>query len=220
MSYGLTLTSPPASEPVTVTQLKNHLRIPSTVTNEDTTVLPMLITSARSLFEAWTGRGFVTQTYTLTLDDWANWRNYWQYYSAVGIFPSSFAVDNWLTKPLLMPVNPVQSVNSITYIDTNGNTQTLPTNEYVVDSTREPARLMLLNFPSLDYDTLPRIQISFTAGYSSIPVDLQHGILMLAADFYRQREASSEWTLREVPFGLRHLVNKYRVFEVFDYGLV
>jgi hypothetical protein len=219
--FGLTLTTPPATEPVSVATLKNHLRIPSNVTNEDATVLPMLITSARMQLETWMGRAFVTQTYTLSLDDWSKWNNFWAFYTEGNtFFPSAGQVPtNWWNRPLLLPVAPVQSVSSITYTDPNNVSQTLATSQYVVDTTREPCRIMLLSFPSLNYNTIPRIQIQFTAGYSSVPVDIQHGILLLAADFFRAREASTEFSYKELPFGFRNLVNKYRTWEVGDYGL-
>ncbi len=220
--YGLVQTAAPASEPVSVSQLKNQLRIPSSNTLEDATVLPMYITSARMLFEGWTGRALVTQSWKLSLDDWSKWQNFWQFFTEGNVFfPSPGQVPtNWWNRPLLMPLNPVQTIDSIQYYDNNNVLQTLSTSNYVVDTAREPCRVMLTQFPSVNYNTIPRVFINFTVGYSSVPVDIQHCILLLAADFFRAREASSEFNYKEVPFGLRHLVNKYKIFEVSDYGLI
>src|SRR5580704_438669 len=117
--YGLVQQTPPATEPITLAQLKAHLRIPSNVTTEDTTALPMFITSARMQLESWTGRNFVSQSWILYLDDWSKWSNYWQWFTAgSNFFPSAGQVPtSWWNKPLQLPISPVQSVTSIQYYD-------------------------------------------------------------------------------------------------------
>jgi hypothetical protein len=181
----------------------------------------MYITAAREAFEAWCGIGIVSQTYTLYLDDWSKFNQYWMSVTMGSVYyPTPGMQPNWWTHPLLLPVNPVTAVNSIQYQDPVNGLTTLNVSQYVVDTTRIPARILLLSFPSLNYNTIPRIQVSFTVGYSSVPVDLQMGILQLASDYFRAREATTEFNLKEIPFGLRGIVNRYKTWEVFDYGLV
>ena len=213
--YGLTLTVPPTQEPITVQQLKSHLRIPTQNTAEDATVLPLYITAARMAFESWCGIGIGQQTYTLYLDEWRKYHYYYQYWNTNDYtYYSPQFVRDWHIKPLLLPVSPLQTVNWIKYYDVNSVLTTLDSSNYSVDATRSPGRILLLSFPSVATSIIPRIQINFTVGFSSCPVDLAHGILLLAADYFRQREASSEFSYKEVPFGMRHLVNRYKTWEV------
>jgi uncharacterized phiE125 gp8 family phage protein len=60
----LRLITPPASEPVTREQAKNHLRVDI---NDDDTLIDSLITVARQRAEEFTRRAFLTQTWEWTL---------------------------------------------------------------------------------------------------------------------------------------------------------
>jgi len=62
---------------------------------------------------------------------------------------------------------PVQSVTSITYVDTDGNTQTLDSANYRVDAKSEPGRITPgygLNWPSTRRIT-NAVTVTFVAGY-------------------------------------------------------
>ena len=75
-----------------------------------------MIKGARMLAEGKTRRAFITQTWDWLFD----------------AFPAS---------GLKVPKPPLQSVTSITYIDTDGNSQTLAATEYRVDNSTEPGRI-------------------------------------------------------------------------------
>ena len=63
----LTLTTPPAVEPVTLAEAKAHLKIDTT---DDDALITALIPAARARAEWHTGRALVTQGWTLWLDAW------------------------------------------------------------------------------------------------------------------------------------------------------
>ncbi|MCK9341127.1 MAG: phage head-tail connector protein, partial [Synergistaceae bacterium] len=71
----ITTTTAPTVEPVTLTEVKKHLRLATTdaeaaaYTSEDD-LLNRLITVARTQAEQETGRAFITQTKTYYLDAW------------------------------------------------------------------------------------------------------------------------------------------------------
>jgi uncharacterized phiE125 gp8 family phage protein len=98
--YGLTTITGPASEPVTLAVAKAHLRIDH---DDENALIEDWIKSARELAEAHTGRRFVTQQVRVTL----------------GAFPCD--PDDIIR----LPVGPVASVDSLTYTDEAGATQTL-----------------------------------------------------------------------------------------------
>jgi len=61
----LTIVTPPAEEPVTLTEAKNHLRVDL---SDDDSLISALIVAAREHAEAITRRAFITQTLKLSLD--------------------------------------------------------------------------------------------------------------------------------------------------------
>lgn len=170
---GIKIKTASAVEPVTVQEMREYLSLGGT---EDDTLLTGLITAARAALEKMTGRTFITTTYQLYYD---------------GFFLSSVK----LARP------PVQSVSSITYVDDDGVTQTLPSSLYTVDISSLYGRI------SPAYGEIwptTRAQdnavcIEFKAGYgdaaASVPEPLKIAIKMLAADVYEHREANIEIAL-------------------------
>ena len=103
----LWLVTAPASEPITTAVAKLHLRVDHSV---DDALIDTLCAAAREYVETGTGRKCITQTWDLKLD----------------AFPCNNGAI-WLAFP------PVTSVTSITYVDTNGTTQTLSSALYTTD---------------------------------------------------------------------------------------
>lgn len=161
----LTLTTGPTSEPVTLEEAKQHLRVE---VSEDDDYINGLITAARLLVERMQGRALFTQTYTLKLDD----------------FSSS---------EIRLPRPPLASVTSITYLDSGGASQTLSTSVYGVDTSSEPGRVYLKyaqSWPSVYAQELS-VSIVYVAGYATvaaIPATTKQAIKMLVAHLYENRE--------------------------------
>lgn len=112
----------PTFEPLTVTEAREFCRIDDD--SQDTT-LATCIKAARERIETETRRAICTQTIRVTLDK----------------FPRGDDDDSD-DFAIVVPRPPLQSVSSITYIDTTGTVQTLATDRYTVDSYSEPGRIV------------------------------------------------------------------------------
>jgi len=108
------ITTPPTHLPVSLAEAKRHLRV--TDSNSDT-VITNMIAAAFRWCELYQGLSWLYQTITIKLDAFAD------------------------TMILSMP--PLIAVDSITYVDSNGDTQTLSTSVYDVDTTSSPGRVTL-----------------------------------------------------------------------------
>ena len=87
---------------------------------------------------------------------------------------------------------PLQSVSSITYLDSNGDSQTLASNQYVVDSKSIPARITPaygVTWPST-YDQTNAVTIQFIAGYglaASVPECIKQWIKIQVTHYFDNR---------------------------------
>ena len=208
--YSLALTTPPSIEPITPFLLKKHLRLNTDIEDD---LLAIYIAEARKVFESDTQRQIMSATYTLYLDNWygehhKNWVYGGSIYNAY-FFANYFHFNTTLS----LPKPPLQQINSISYYDTTNTLQTLPTNEYLVDAARTPARLRFLQTPNLFTDRMPRIMINYTAGYTSVPLDLMGLLLKMAASNYWEREANNNLALKE-SLAYRSEIMKWKVMEI------
>lgn len=152
----LSLVTPPAIEPVSLADAKGQLRLSLT---DDDTLITALIVAAREYVETFTHRALITQT-------WDDKRD-------------GFPCDTiWLPKPpLLMATPPV-----ITYLDTNGATQTWSSSLYTVDAPAGPkARMGAIvpnygqSYPSTR-DVINAVTVRFVAGYGAAAADVPAGV--------------------------------------------
>lgn len=166
---GLKLIWPPAVESVTLAEAKAHLRLDS---DADDTYVSALIAAARERVELFLRRALITQTFDYTLDG----------------FPAN-------RRSIDLPRPPLQSVESVKYIDTAGNQQTLPPETYVVDaSSNEMGRVALAwnQFWPITRWSINSVVIRFVAGYgdnaADVPQAIKHGILIEISNLYENRE--------------------------------
>lgn len=184
------ITTLPQSEPVSISEAKEHLRV--TDSNEDT-LITSLIKVAREYCESYENRAYVIQTVT------AN-------YSSFG-------------EKMFLPVNPVYnagdsaSITSISYIDTSGNTQFLDSSYYELDSYSCPAYVYPaygMSYPSVR--SVPNaVTVEYDAGYVTVPERIKHAIKLILSHLYEHREENSEQVLTEIPFSAKCLLRE-RVF--------
>lgn len=160
-TFGLVVTTAPASEPVTVSEAKARLRI--TITAEDAD-LAALIIQARELCEAGCQRAFVTQTLTLTLNDFPRRKD----------------------KAIYLPRPPLQSVAWVKYYDASGVQQTVSASDYWVATSGEPGRVVpkLGYWPSVESGRPDAVEVRFVAGYglaAVVPAPAKAAILLTLA---------------------------------------
>ena len=177
----------PTHEPVTLTEAKDHLRVDHAA---DDAWIGECIVAARQWCEQYCGRTFITSTW-----DW--------YLDALG-------------DTLEIPMPPTQSVTSITYMDSNGDSQVLSTALYRVDVISQPARITSAYgeiWPST-YDVINSVTVRVVAGYggaAQVPSSIRHAILIMVGELYENREDSIALTINSVPFGVRALLAPYRI---------
>jgi uncharacterized phiE125 gp8 family phage protein len=198
----ISIIAPPTVEPVTVDELKLHCRINGTA--EDT-LLPIYIAAARAKAEGELGRALVHQTWRQRLDQFGS-------RDAQGCVTSEIRLE----KPQ------VRSVTSVTYIDPNGDEQTLAADRYALDSSTLPG--WLLPADGMDWpetaDVINAVSIDFVAGFgadaSSVPADVRAWILLTAAFLYANREAmDASGRITALPNRwLDGLLDPWRVFGV------
>jgi uncharacterized phiE125 gp8 family phage protein len=163
---GLTLTSGPASEPVTLAEAKLHCRVDY---SDDDALITALIVALRSRAEALTGRALITQSWKLTAD----------------AFPVGAL---WLPKPKLV------SVESVKYLDVNGAQQTWVNTAYDVQTSEvlgSVAPKWGTNWPDIR-SQVAAVEVNYTAGYGNavaVPQAVKSWILCYIAAAYDNRSA-------------------------------
>ena len=154
-----------AAEPIDTVSAVEHLRAQGAGADSE---IARLVSAARAYVENYTGTRLITQTLALRSDDWADLEN--------------------------LPVAPVQSITSISYVDTDGATQTLAGSVY--DARLYglgPSIVLKFNqvWPTIQMGSL--ITVTAVVGYGAsadVPSDLMHALKLLLGDFYQFRETA------------------------------
>jgi uncharacterized phiE125 gp8 family phage protein len=190
----LTLVTAPAAEPLSATEAKDHLREDGT--GQDS-LITSLIVAARQYGETVTRRAWVTQTWDLKLDG----------------FPACGVID--------VPLPPLQSVTSVTYLDESGVSQTLSAGSYTVDIAGEPGRIVRAYgaaWPTTRYGTPSAVTVRFVAGYGlavAVPDVLKHAMRLMIGHWYANRENVALGTIAtEVPFAADALLQTRRIMRI------
>ena len=163
----LQLKTAAASYPITLTEVKEQLRLPDSYTTEDN-ALTWFIKAATAIAERETNRALLTQTWTLYLDKFPDFT-------------------------IICSKTPLIAISSIKYIDQAGDQQTWASSNYLVDAKREPWRITPIwggYFP-LTQNRINAVEIEFTAGYASvaaIPDNILQGMRLIIGDMYKNRE--------------------------------
>ncbi len=181
------LVTPPAAEPVTLSEAKAHLRV--TATDDDSSITAQ-IAAARVWAEDFTQRALITQTWDLKLDAFAD--------------------------EMEIPLPPLQSVTSVKYLDADGAEQTLAATEYTVDTAAERGLVRLAYgkaWPATRAQA-NAVTIRFVAGYAgaaAVPGTIKAACLLVIGELYARREDSIVGTIIEkVPLNAEYLLWPYR----------
>lgn len=177
--------SGPDVEPITVDEVKLHLKIDHT---DDDVYIAALVHAARVFCEQWTGRAFTNQTWKLTLQQW----------------PTRYRSDQWWDGPRLgamselhhdadrvpLPKGEIQSITSVvTYDDSDADT-TWGAENYRLTADGELARKEGVTWPTA-LRASDAIEITYIAGYgedwNAVPMALRQGLTMLVSHWYENR---------------------------------
>lgn len=154
----------PATEPITTAEAKTHLRISHT---DDDTYIDTLVKTARLTLENIVRRAFVTQTRISRYD----------------AFPDVFEHQR----------APLVSVTTLTYTDTNGDSQTLGASFYTVDANTDPGRIVPAygTFWPSTRDIPNAVVLTYVCGYgaaSAVPETVKTCLKRLVSHWYDNRE--------------------------------
>ena|SRR5690606_4280152 len=188
------IVTPPASEPVNLSEAKAQLNVTSS--SQDTQIT-RLITVARRQVERYLKRALITQT----------WKVYY----------------NCFHHCMEIPYPPLQSVTHVKYFDDKGILQTLSESDfYWVDKESEPARIVRKYdaiFPELLVGRPNAVEIQYVAGYGNadaVPEDIRHAILMLVTDYFDNRGelvVGDRVSAVRIPNFIQGLLHDYRMYD-------
>ena len=161
----------PTIEPITVAELKEHLRVE---TVEEDTLINGLLVAAREQVENWTRRALMTQT--------------WEYY--LDRFPSR----NYI----VLPFGNLQSVTSVKCKDCYGIESTLTVDtDYIVEKNGDNHGRLVLPYEGIwPSDVLfpsKPITVKFVCGWATrdaVPVKIKQAIKLICAERYENRGES------------------------------
>ena len=195
----LTIKTPPAAEPVSLSEAKGYLSVTDTA---DDSLISSMITAARQQCENFTDRALVTQTWTLWLDGFPKRKRSGAADDGVYELP----VDHFdgLLRFINLPRPPLLSVSFLKTYDSADNPAAFPAASYFVDVSAAPGRLALnqaASWPSVGLRPVNGIEIEFDAGYggaSAVPAALKQGMLLWIKLLYSDKSWLFE-TDRSIP---------------------
>jgi uncharacterized phiE125 gp8 family phage protein len=163
------LVTGPGNEPISLDDMKTHLRVD--ITDDDELITGYMI-AARISCENIAGKFFIDQTWDLWDDG----------------FPGS----SILTLPRGM--GPLQSVTHIKYWDQDDQEQTFDSANYIVDDKSEPARIVLRSGETWPSDILAEINgvnVRVVVGFgddADVPENIKQAIKLTVGHYYENRE--------------------------------
>lgn len=170
-------TALPSAECVSLAEAKSFMRLPSAYTSEDAFITAS-IQAAREQGEIYTGRSLAKRTFVQVMDRFPD-RTLRDGIDGSGVYGLGFftmslgnSSFNFHRQLIKLAYPPCISVQNVTYVDTNGNVQTLQQDtDFVLDRQTDFARLAPLpgKYWPFSIATVNNIEINFTAGYDSNP---------------------------------------------------
>src|SRR5262245_54066604 len=165
----------PTQLPLTLTEVKAHLRVDHT---EEDDLIQLLLQSATDFVageEGFLGRGWIDQTWQLTLD----------------AFPEN---------EIKIPLPPLIQVLSVGYDDASGIAQTV--SSYTVDAESEPGWILPDGTWPATFDGVNAVRILFRAGYvntidhtGTLPGNIVCRLLLENKNLYANREQVQTGTI-------------------------
>lgn len=182
----VTLLAPPALEPVSLAQTKDHLRVEHGA--EDTLILAY-ITSARLHVEAHLSKLLIEQEWRINFDK----------------LPTGKAIE--------LPLAPLTALNAVRYYTEQSGPTNIPPVDYSIDVDSKLARFVL-HLQRQNLRAFGAYELDVTVGYGpsaeDVPADIRQALFMLIAHWYHNREAASPLVREHLPYGVLALLEPHR----------
>lgn len=180
----LTRTFDAVSETLALADVKKQLRITTTADDDS---LRAFIASVRHTTEQFLSRTLVTSI-------WEYKRDY---------FPAQ----------ICLPMGPIQSVTTVEYIDTNGDSQTFTDFQFDVDGRLRPAYGFSWPSARLQYDAVTVTYVAGATNAGKVEPDIKHAMMLLvgAADIAREDTVvGAGVVVTKIPDGARALLMPHK----------
>ncbi len=186
MTYALI--TPPSAEPLTLAEVKAHLRLDG---GDEDELLLSLMKTAQAFLEGETGLCLIAQSWRLYLDRWPR-----------------DGVMRILKSPL-------QAIQSVTVYGLDGEAVDVSLEDHLLDGAGRPARLWLRDPPSPGR-AVNGIEIDFSAGYgeagTDVPDTLKRAMLIHIGHMFAFRGViSADQQPAGVPDGYERLIAPFRL---------
>jgi len=211
---GSIVVTPPTTECVSLRELKQHLRIPVGMEDDDL-YLGQLIIDATTWIEEQANFALISQGLKITLDCWPGYHEAW--WDGVRQMPVTELQTAARARVVEIPRYPLISVDTVTVYDEDSNaTAVVIADVFDVDAVSRPGRLSLKRGATWPIATrsVNAIEIDYTAGYGTsandVPAPLRRAVLENAAYLYTHR---GDCTPGEAyaKSGAMNIINTYRV---------
>lgn len=197
-AWPYTVTLGPVTLPLTINEVKEHLRLDKTDTTENA-LLKVLIIAATEYAEKYTKRDFITRTYETLRDCFLN--------------------------TLEIRRNPIQEITKVEYLQ-SGILVTVSTDVYFLAISNTFPHLTLKEnqvWPTDEDQQEQAVKITFKSGYgntsSSVPDSLREGLMQHIASMYENRGdcdsrvsgTSSAMAQKFLPIDAQLIYDMYRI---------
>jgi uncharacterized phiE125 gp8 family phage protein len=178
---------PPAIEPVTLAEARQFLRLDQT---DEDALLATLITAARLMIEAASGRCLIEQPWRIVLDRW----------------PAGGEIR--------LPLSPLLRIDAARVYDVLGAAQAVAGASLTLDRAADPPVIRLTGEVPEIGRTHGAIEIDIAAGYgataAAVPAPLRQAVLRLAARWFEQRGDVAGRDAQALPAAIAALVAPFR----------
>lgn len=184
-----TLILPPASEPISLAEAKLYLRVEA---SDEDPLITTLITAARHLVEAASGRLLIGQTWRITLDAWPP------------LAGTGFR----------LPFAPVLAATAARVIDAGGAAVTVPLASLALDAAADPPTLRALAMPPATTRPVAGVEIDIRAGFgeagADVPASLRQATLRLVGLWFDRRGDAVDGEPTRLPAEVMALIAPHR----------
>lgn len=179
--------TPPAIEPVSLSEAKDFLRI---LSDDEDELLGTLITAARLMVEAASGRMLIEQNWRIVLEAWP------------------------LAGQIRLPLSPVRSIAAARVYDEQGAVQTVASAALVLVAGSDPPLIAVSGAVPAPGRPRAPIEIDLVAGFGAtrdtVPAPLRQAVLRLACRWFEHRGDVVSRDAARLPSEIAALVAPYR----------